>query len=75
MDLIDFGGVLDLFVRDTELDYGSGDNESLAHNSSHNGTGHQSDHNQHTNSGTVLFLFMSFAVGGENKSRLIVIVK
>lgn len=68
MDFSDFGeGVLDLFVRD--VDYGSGVNESLTHNSSHNGTGDHSEHNQHAESGTVLFLFMSFAVGGKDSAK------
>lgn len=68
MDFNDFGEkVLDLFVRDIEPD----GNGSLSNNSSLNGTGHHGGHAGHVNSGTVLFLFMSFAVGGKTLSLLL----
>ncbi len=48
------GGFLDLFVRSTS-----------AENNVTNTSGTQSEHGGHSNTGTVLFLFTSFAVGGE----------
>ncbi len=49
------GGFLNLFVRST-----SAENDNVT-----NASGSQSEHGGHSNTGTVLFLFTSFTVGGE----------
>ena len=58
------GGFLNLFIRSASEDaeYGSGSYDNTSNTTGH---GEHSGHNSHVNSGTVLFLFASFAVGGE----------
>ena len=59
------GGILNLFIRSAsdEAEYGSGSSENTSNDTGHGE--HHSGHNTHVNTGTVLFLFASFAVGGE----------
>ena len=57
-----FGRVLEFFIRSAP-EYSSRSSDD-GHETNHTDA-HHSDHGGHASSGTVLFLFAAFAVGGE----------